>query len=115
VIMAQAVRTPTTPSTCTPATPSSSRFCQHDQYGENTTRLSPFRTFLESRGFPGYFGYNSDSEVFTHILHYAHRTLGFGIEAYKHVITPLQGRGHRTTPRRAIPAQSETDLPAAHH
>jgi hypothetical protein len=57
--------------------------------GENTAFV-PIRTFLESRGFPGYFGYNSDSEVFTHILHYAHRTLGFGIEAYKHVITPLQ-------------------------
>jgi hypothetical protein len=57
--------------------------------GENTAFV-PIRTFLESRGFPGYVGYNSDSEVFTHILHYTHRTLGFGIEAYKHVITPLQ-------------------------
>jgi glutamate synthase domain-containing protein 1 len=57
--------------------------------GENTAFV-PIRTFLESRGFPGYVGYNSDSEVFTHILHYAHRTLGFGIETYKHVITPLQ-------------------------
>ena len=28
--------------------------------------------------------------MFTHILHYATRSLGFGIEAYKHVITPLQ-------------------------
>jgi glutamate synthase domain-containing protein 1 len=57
--------------------------------GENTAFV-PIRTFLESRGFPGYVGYNSDSEVFTHILHYAHRTLGVGIETYKHVITPLQ-------------------------
>ncbi len=57
--------------------------------GENTAFV-PIRTFLESRGFPGYVGYNSDSEVFTHILHYATRMLGFGIEAYKHVITPLQ-------------------------
>jgi hypothetical protein len=57
--------------------------------GENTAFI-PIRTFLESRGFPGYVGYNSDSEVFTHILHYATRSLGFGIEAYKHLITPLQ-------------------------
>jgi hypothetical protein len=57
--------------------------------GENTAFI-PIRTFLESRGFPGYIGYNSDSEVFTHILHYMTRTLGFGIETYKHLITPLQ-------------------------
>jgi hypothetical protein len=57
--------------------------------GENTAFI-PIRTFLESRGFPGYIGYNSDSEVFTHILHYATTRLGFGIEAYKHIITPLQ-------------------------
>jgi glutamine phosphoribosylpyrophosphate amidotransferase len=43
-----------------------------------------------SRGFPGYMGYQSDSEVFTHILHYMLNSLGLGIEAYKHVITPLQ-------------------------
>ena len=57
--------------------------------GENTAFV-PIRTFLESRGFPGYIGYNSDSEVFTHILHYTTQKLGFGIETYKHVITPLQ-------------------------
>jgi hypothetical protein len=57
--------------------------------GENTAFV-PIRTFLESRGFPGYVGYNSDSEVFTHILHYSANRLGFGIEAYKHIITPLQ-------------------------
>jgi hypothetical protein len=57
--------------------------------GENTAFV-PIRTFLESRGFPGYVGYNSDSEVFTHILHYTTRALGLGIETYKHVITPLQ-------------------------
>ncbi|MEJ5358961.1 MAG: glutamate synthase [Desulfobacterales bacterium] len=56
--------------------------------GENTAFV-PIRTFLESRGFPGYTGYRSDSEVFTHILHYTRRVLGLGIEAYKHVITPL--------------------------
>jgi glutamate synthase domain-containing protein 1 len=57
--------------------------------GENTAFV-PIRMFLESRGFPGYIGYNSDSEVFTHILHYTATKLGLGIEAYKHVITPLQ-------------------------
>ncbi len=57
--------------------------------GENTAFV-PIRTFLESRGFPGYVGYHSDSEVFTHILHYAATRLGFGIEAYKHLITPLK-------------------------
>lgn len=35
-------------------------------------------------------GYQSDSEVFTHILHFTHYRLGLGIEMYKHVITPLQ-------------------------
>lgn len=31
--------------------------------GENTAFV-PIREFLMSRGFPGYMGYNSDSEVF---------------------------------------------------
>jgi glutamate synthase domain-containing protein 1 len=57
--------------------------------GENTAFV-PIREFLMSRGFPGYIGYQSDSEVFTHILHYTLNHLGLGIEAYKHVITPLQ-------------------------
>jgi glutamate synthase domain-containing protein 1 len=57
--------------------------------GENTAFV-PIREFLMSRGFPGYIGYQSDSEVFTHIAHYAVNRLGLGIEAYKHVITPLQ-------------------------
>ena len=57
--------------------------------GENTAFV-PIRSFLESRGFPGYIGYNSDSEVFTHILHYTVSNLGLGLESYKHVITPLQ-------------------------
>ena len=57
--------------------------------GENTAFV-PIREFLMSRGFPGYIGYQSDSEVFTHILHYIHKKLGLGIEYYKHVITPLQ-------------------------
>ena len=57
--------------------------------GENTAFV-PIREFLMSRGFPGYTGYNSDSEVFTHILHFMLYRLGLGIEMYKHVITPLQ-------------------------
>lgn len=57
--------------------------------GENTAFI-PIRDFLTSRGFPGYMGYQSDSEVFTHILHFTHYRLGLGIEMYKHVITPLQ-------------------------
>jgi glutamate synthase domain-containing protein 1 len=57
--------------------------------GENTAFV-PIRSFLESRGFSGYTGYQSDSEVFTHILHYTISKLGLDLEAYKHVITPLQ-------------------------
>ncbi len=57
--------------------------------GENTAFV-PIKEYLMSRGFPGYIGYNSDSEVFTHILHYSMNRLGLGIEAYKHIITPLQ-------------------------
>jgi hypothetical protein len=57
--------------------------------GENTAFV-PIKEYLLSRGFPGYMGYQSDSEVFTHILHYTYTNLGLGIEAYKHVITPLQ-------------------------
>lgn len=57
--------------------------------GENTAFV-PIREFLTSRNFPGYTGYQSDSEVFTHILHYMYKKLGLGIEYYKHIITPLQ-------------------------
>lgn len=57
--------------------------------GENTAFI-PIKDFLSSRGFPGYMGYQSDSEVFTHILHYTMSGLDLGLDAYKHVITPLQ-------------------------
>ena len=57
--------------------------------GENTAFV-PIREFLMSRQFPGYVGYQSDSEVFTHILHYTYYNLGMGLEAYKHIITPLR-------------------------
>ncbi|MBF0209493.1 MAG: glutamate synthase [Desulfamplus sp.] len=60
--------------------------------GENTAFI-PIKDFLLSRGFPGYTGYQSDSEVFTHILHYTMSGLGLGLDAYKHVITPLQDKG----------------------
>ncbi|MBC2714239.1 MAG: glutamate synthase [Desulfobacteraceae bacterium] len=57
--------------------------------GENTA-FTPIKEFLSTRGFPGYSGFQSDSVVFTHILHYVISKLGFGIDAYKHIITPLQ-------------------------
>ncbi len=57
--------------------------------GENTAFV-PIKEFLTSRGFPGYSGYQSDSEVLTHTLHYMLYQLGLGIEYYKHIITPLQ-------------------------
>lgn len=57
--------------------------------GENTA-FGPIREFLSSRGFTGYMGYQSDSEVFTHILHYTTKGLGLGLDAYKHIITPLK-------------------------
>ena len=43
------------------------------------------------------------------------RSLGFGIEAYKHVITPLQDEDIDSHPDAALPAQPEAVLPAAHH
>ncbi|MCX7914161.1 MAG: glutamate synthase [Thermodesulfovibrionales bacterium] len=57
--------------------------------GENTAFV-PIREFLMSRGFPGYIGYNSDSEVFTHILHYSVRQLEYPLYYYKDIITPLK-------------------------
>jgi hypothetical protein len=57
--------------------------------GENTAFI-PNKEYLMSRGFPGYLGYQSDSEVFTHILHYTQNQLGLGLQEYKHIITPLK-------------------------
>ncbi len=56
--------------------------------GENTA-FNPIREFLTSRRFPGYTSYSSDSEVFTHILHYAVRQLKYPLIYYKDIITPL--------------------------
>jgi glutamate synthase domain-containing protein 1 len=44
--------------------------------GENTAFV-PIREYLMSRGVPGYTGYQSDSEVFTHILHYTCASWGW--------------------------------------
>jgi hypothetical protein len=57
--------------------------------GENTAFV-PIKEYLMSRGVSGYTGFYSDSEVFVHILHYMATRLGLDIEAYKHIITPLQ-------------------------
>ncbi|MBF0200163.1 MAG: glutamate synthase [Desulfamplus sp.] len=65
--------------------------------GENTAFI-PIKDFLSSRGFPGYMGYQSDSEVFAHILHYTMSGLDLGLDAYKHVITPLQDKNLETHP-----------------
>jgi len=57
--------------------------------GENTAFV-PIREYLTSRNYPGYIGYQSDSEVFTHILHYSQKILGLPMDMYKHIITPLK-------------------------
>ncbi len=57
--------------------------------GENTAFV-PIKEYLISREFHGYRGYQSDSEVFTHILHYTIAKLGLEIECYKHIVTPLK-------------------------
>jgi glutamate synthase domain-containing protein 1 len=57
--------------------------------GENTAFL-PIKEWLSGKQIPGYLGYQSDSEVFTHILHYVVKKLHLPLEAYKHVITPLK-------------------------
>jgi glutamate synthase domain-containing protein 1 len=57
--------------------------------GENTAFV-PIREYLMGRGNPGYMGYNSDSEVFTHIMHYTNRTLGYPLPYYKDIITPMK-------------------------
>ncbi len=56
--------------------------------GENTAFV-PIRDWLVGRNLPGYLGYQSDSEVFTHILHYTLNHLKLPLQTYKHIITPL--------------------------
>ncbi|MEO5358638.1 MAG: glutamate synthase [Nitrospirae bacterium YQR-1] len=67
--------------------------------GENTAFV-PIREYLTSRGIPGYIGYNSDSEVFTHILHYTNKVLGYPLKYYKDVITPLKAQEIEERPDR---------------
>jgi glutamate synthase domain-containing protein 1 len=69
--------------------------------GENTAFV-PIREFLMGRGFPGYIGYNSDSEVFTHIFHYTCKILGLPITYYKDVITPLKTSELEKRPDREV-------------
>ncbi|MBU0480623.1 MAG: glutamate synthase [Proteobacteria bacterium] len=57
--------------------------------GENTAFI-PIKDWLTGKGYPGYIGYQSDSEVFAHILHYVTKQLKLPLQAYKHVITPLK-------------------------
>jgi len=57
--------------------------------GENTAFV-PIREYLSGMHWPGYVGYQSDSEVFAHILHYVVRQLKLPLETYKHIITPLK-------------------------
>jgi len=57
--------------------------------GENTA-FGPIKEYLMSRGVEGYVGYDSDSEVFAHILHFALRQLGYPLQYYKDIITPLK-------------------------
>ncbi len=56
--------------------------------GENTA-FQENKEWLEGRNFPGYIGYQSDSEVFTHTLHYIMQQLKLPLATFKHVITPL--------------------------
>ncbi len=58
--------------------------------GENTAFV-PIKEWLEGKNIKGYTGYQSDSEVFAHILHYVVKKLKLPLEVYKHVITPLKG------------------------
>ena len=47
--------------------------------GENTAFV-PIRDWLVGKNFPGYTGYQSDSEVFTHILHYTLKKLNLPLQ-----------------------------------
>jgi glutamate synthase domain-containing protein 1 len=57
--------------------------------GENTAFV-PIKEWLLGKNIPGYMGYQSDSEVFAHILHYVTKKLNLPLACYKHVITPLK-------------------------
>jgi len=67
--------------------------------GENTAFV-PIKEFLMGRNFPGYIGYNSDSEVFAHILHYTRNMLNYPLDYYKDVITPMLDHEIEESPRK---------------
>ncbi|TYT75235.1 glutamate synthase [Desulfobotulus mexicanus] len=69
--------------------------------GENTAFI-PVKEFLESRGFDGYIGFQSDSEVFVHILHYISTFLDLPLDAYKHIITPLPDEALNSHPDASV-------------
>ncbi len=48
------------------------------------------REFLRSRGFVGYNGFRSFGDIFTDTLHYTINKLGLSLDAYKHILTPLE-------------------------
>jgi hypothetical protein len=77
--------------------------------GENTAFV-PNRDYIRSRGFPGYTGYDSDSEVFCHTLHYTHRQLGYPLPYYKDVITPLSAEEMAARPDAAALTQLKRSL-----
>ncbi len=82
--------------------------------GENTAFI-PIKDWLTGKGFPGYIGYQSDSEVFAHILHYVVKQLKLPLEAYKHVITPLEDRGtENPSPGRFSPRPAGCLPPSDH-
>lgn len=55
--------------------------------GENTfyQKNKEFQSTLN----PGYIGFESDSQCFLYTMHYMHRQLGWPLQYYKHIITPL--------------------------
>ena len=75
--------------------------CSTMTNGENTAFI-PIKEFLGSRDYPGYTGFQSDSEVFTHILHYTRTELNLGVEHYKHIITPLSSEAIEKHPDSAL-------------
>ena len=77
--------------------------------GENTAFV-PNRDYLMSRGFEGYSGYNSDSEVFCHIMHFINQRLGYPMHYFKDVITPLKDAEIARRPEHAALLQMKRSL-----
>lgn len=68
--------------------------------GENTFYVKN-KEFQQSLH-PAYIGFESDSQCFLYTLHYVHRQLGWPVQYYKHVITPL--------PFEAIASREDRDV-----